>query len=73
MDHYLLMQWCKIEIDNYKGWANKKNLTDYYCVISKEDEEKISLFTSLGFHTPKTSGQISINDRPIETIRLIKK
>ena len=55
------------------NWANKKNLTEYYCVISKEDEEKISLFTSLGFHTPKTSGQISINDRPIETIRLIKK
>ncbi len=25
-----LMQWCKIEIDNYKGWANKKNLWGVY-------------------------------------------
>ncbi len=54
-------------------WASKKNINDYYCVISKEDEEKMSLFKSLGFHTPKTSGQVTINDRPIETIRLIKK
>ena len=43
-----------LEEVNLSKLANKKNLTDYYCVISKEDEEKISLFTSLGFHTPKT-------------------